>query len=104
MRWQETVAALEAALGNVVGDVLVSAGAIAYSGPFTPSFRAILLEQWTAALRENGVPFSKGTNLVALLGEPVATRAWVAAGLPTDTVSIENGARMPRSSMFDLLM
>ena len=29
---------------NVVGDVLIASGMIAYSGPFTPAFRAVLLK------------------------------------------------------------
>jgi dynein heavy chain len=39
IRWQETVASLTRAAVNVVGDVVVAAGAIAYSGPFTPLYR-----------------------------------------------------------------
>ena len=34
-RWKESVEYLEKVIGNIVGDVLVSAGAIAYLGPFT---------------------------------------------------------------------
>lgn len=39
VRWQDTVGALSRAMINVVGDVVVAAGAIAYSGPFTPQYR-----------------------------------------------------------------
>jgi hypothetical protein len=39
VRWQATVEQLGADLHNVVGDVLVAAGCIAYSGPFTPTYR-----------------------------------------------------------------
>lgn len=35
MRWQENVAMLDNALENVIGDVLVSSGFVAYLGPFT---------------------------------------------------------------------
>lgn len=69
----------------------MAAGAIAYSGPFTPLYRASLLEQWTTKLAELGVPFSEGSNLISILADPVATRAWAIAGLPTDNVSVENG-------------
>jgi dynein heavy chain len=36
-RWQESVAKLESVIGNIIGDVLVSAGSVAYLGPFTVS-------------------------------------------------------------------
>lgn len=39
VRWQATVQQLSADLHNVVGDVVVAAGCIAYSGPFTPAYR-----------------------------------------------------------------
>lgn len=93
VRWQDTVASLGEALINAVGDVIIASGSIAYSGPFTPLFRASLLEQWTAELRRLNVPFTEGTSLIRTLEDPVATRAWTIAGLPTDSVSVENGAQ-----------
>jgi dynein heavy chain, axonemal len=90
-RWLESVASLSEALRNVVGDIVVAAGAIAYSGPFTPTFRADLLSQWTGRLAELAVPFTRNTTLIRTLEDPVQTRAWTLAGLPTDVVSIENG-------------
>lgn len=92
VRWQDTVASLGAALVNAVGDVVIASGSIAYSGPFTPLFRASLLKQWTAELLRLNVPFTDGTSLIRTLEDPVATRAWTIAGLPTDSVSVENGA------------
>lgn len=52
---------------NVVGDVVVSAGTIAYSGPFTPNFRASLLEEWRAMLHRRNVPHTPGTNIIMTL-------------------------------------
>jgi hypothetical protein len=93
VRWQQTVAELGQALVNVVGDVVVAAGSIAYSGPFTPLYRASLLDQWSCNLRELGVPFTEGTDIIRTLEDPAQTRAWTIAGLPTDKVSIENGVQ-----------
>ena len=41
VRWAESVATFDSMLVNVVGDVMVSAGAVTYLGPFTVSPRAI---------------------------------------------------------------
>lgn len=38
-RWQESVKRLEKQIDLIVGDVLISAGAVAYLGPFTVSFQ-----------------------------------------------------------------
>jgi hypothetical protein len=47
------------------------AGAIAYSGPFVPSYRASLLADWTAKLVEVGLPHSPHANLIKTLADPV---------------------------------
>ena len=41
MRWKETVEHLDYMVNNVSGDVLLSAGYVAYLGPFTVSLRAL---------------------------------------------------------------
>lgn len=38
-RWSQTAKDLQGLLGNVIGDVLLSAGAVAYLGPFTVDYR-----------------------------------------------------------------
>jgi hypothetical protein len=40
-RWSETAKCLRGTLHNVIGDVLLAAGAIAYLGPFTVNFRQV---------------------------------------------------------------
>jgi dynein heavy chain, axonemal len=45
-RWTESVARLSALYDCLVGDAVVSAGMIAYAGPFTPDFRQKLVKDW----------------------------------------------------------
>ena len=52
---------------NVVGDVVVAAGCIAYSGPFTPAFRQLLQQEWRALLKAASVPHTPDTNLINTL-------------------------------------
>lgn len=54
-------------LENVVGDVVVAASAIAYSGPFTPAFRQLLQQEWTTLLKTASVPHTPGANLIDTL-------------------------------------
>lgn len=51
----------------MVGDVVVAAGCIAYSGPFTPAFRLLLQQEWSALLEGASVPHTPGTNLIGTL-------------------------------------
>ncbi|XP_042305771.1 dynein axonemal heavy chain 1 isoform X2 [Sceloporus undulatus] len=91
VRWQETVQNLDYMINNIAGDVLVSAGFIAYLGPFTGHYRTALCEEWISQLDTYNVPHTKEPNLIATLGDPVKIRSWQIAGLPNDTLSVENG-------------
>lgn len=51
----------------MVGDIMVAAGSIAYSGPFTPAFRQLLQQEWLALLQGVSVPHTPGTNLIGTL-------------------------------------
>jgi dynein heavy chain len=99
-----TVLKLRSDLSNLIGDVTLAAGAIAYSGPFVPSYRAALLAEWSAALDAAGVPRSAGASLVATLADPVRVRAWTIAGLPTDAVSVENAIIASKARRWPLMI
>lgn len=43
-RWGETVTQFDKLLVNVIGDVLIASGAVAYLGPFTGKFRDSLIQ------------------------------------------------------------
>ncbi|KAG5895230.1 hypothetical protein JTB14_003447 [Gonioctena quinquepunctata] len=90
-RWSETAKELHGLLGNVIGDVILSAGTIAYLGPFTVNYRKRLIVDWNEYCKELGIPCSDNFSLVITMGEPVVIRAWNIAGLPVDNYSVENG-------------
>ncbi|KAG6966008.1 hypothetical protein JG687_00005084 [Phytophthora cactorum] len=103
-RWKETVAQLTLDYSNLTGDVLVSAGTISYLGAFTAEFREQLVASWHEALVKHKVPHSPGCDLIRTLQDPVKLRAWQIAGLPTDTVSTQNGIIMGRARRWPLLI
>ncbi|KAK9803422.1 hypothetical protein WJX72_010826 [[Myrmecia] bisecta] len=103
-RWQATTKQLAKDMENVVGDVVVAAGTIAYSGPFTPLFRQALVDEWTNTLRLHNVPHTPNTNIIKTLQDPVKMRAWNLAGLPTDSVSMENGIIVSRARRWPLMI
>uniref|UniRef100_A0A3Q3E168 Dynein, axonemal, heavy chain 1 n=1 Tax=Labrus bergylta TaxID=56723 RepID=A0A3Q3E168_9LABR len=81
VRWKETVQHLDYMVNNLAGDVLLSAGYIAYLGPFTVSWLYLKLS----------VPHTEEPNLISTLGDPVKIRSWQISGLPKDNHSVENG-------------
>ncbi|XP_016065513.1 PREDICTED: dynein heavy chain 1, axonemal [Miniopterus natalensis] len=91
VRWQETVENLEHMLDNISGNVLVAAGFVAYLGPFTGQYRTVLYDHWVQQLKIHNVPHTSEPTLIGTLGNPVKIRSWQIAGLPNDTLSVENG-------------
>nr|XP_045758146.1 dynein axonemal heavy chain 12 [Mirounga angustirostris] len=90
-RWSQAADDLQIIYENLTGDVLVSAGVIAYLGAFTSGFRQKCTENWSMLCKEKKIPCSEEFSLSKTLGDPVKIRAWNIAGLPTDTFSIDNG-------------
>ncbi|CAG9767321.1 unnamed protein product [Ceutorhynchus assimilis] len=103
-RWLETAEALELLLNNVIGDVLLSAGAIAYLGAFTVDYRRELLKGWNIHCLKLGIPCSENYSLVITMGEPVVIRSWNIAGLPVDNYSVENGIIATTARRYPLMI
>jgi dynein heavy chain len=54
-RWIANIGSLEIDIKNVVGDVCIAAGAIAYTGPFTPAYRTAFNKDWLRIVAESKV-------------------------------------------------
>jgi dynein heavy chain, axonemal len=81
---------------NLNGNILLAAGCIAYSGPFTSNFRQSLVRslalqpaacpeltvkmeqvsQWLAACHKHTIPVDPTFSLEAVLGQPSEIRKW----------------------------
>jgi dynein heavy chain len=101
-RWIATVKKLNVEYGNLVGDVVVTAGTIGYLGAFTAEFRQEMVAEWREGLVTVKMPHSPGCDITDTLNEPVKQRSWQIAGLPTDSVSTQNGIIMARSRRWSL--
>lgn len=103
-RWTNIVADLSMQLTLVVGDSLIAAGAISYSGSFTSVYREELEQQWRDACEDNGIKFSEKVTMSKVMGDPVTIRMWGIAGLPSDKLSVENGIIMFKSRRWPLMI
>lgn len=79
-RWSQTAKDLTNLLDNVIGDVLLSAGTVAYLGAFSVDFRFNLIRQWNEFCLTLQIPCSPKFSLVTTMGEPVDIRMWNIAG------------------------
>ncbi|XP_054642367.1 dynein axonemal heavy chain 7 [Dunckerocampus dactyliophorus] len=103
-RWNEMARSLGELYENLTGDILISAGIVAYLGAFTSSFRQEQIEEWLDFCKKKQIPFSPNMCLTNSLGEQVKIRAWTIAGLPTDGFSIDNGIIISNARRWPLMI
>ena len=103
-RWKESVERSDQLVVNVVGDVVVSAGTVAYLGPFTSEYRAALTSTWREDLKALNVPHTEGADLVSTLSDPLELRDWQIHGLPNDAMSTENACVVKFSQRWPLFI
>ena len=101
-RWSETAKELGEVFTRLTGDVVISAGVIAYLGDFTSKFRQKLTDKWVAVNQEKNIPSSDVFSLRSVLGDPMDIRNWNLCGLPSDAFSVENGIISSRSQRWPL--
>ncbi|CAF0812221.1 unnamed protein product [Brachionus calyciflorus] len=101
-RWTENAKLLSEKYYLITGDVLLSAGVVAYLGAFTVNYRNNCVKEWTRLCKEKKIPCSDHLSLTNTLGEPVKIRAWQIAGLPVDAFSVDNGIIVSNSRRWPL--
>ncbi|GFO33725.1 dynein heavy chain 12, axonemal-like, partial [Plakobranchus ocellatus] len=103
-RWTDAANNLQNIYDNLMGDVLISAGVIAYLGPFTRGFRDQETNKWIKMCQDKKIPCSSEFSLSKTLGEPIKIQAWNIAGLPKDSFSIDNGVIVANSRRWPLMI
>ncbi|CAM9397555.1 unnamed protein product, partial [Sphacelaria rigidula] len=90
-RWQASAERLSNDVNNLVGNVMLASGCLAYLGPFTSQFRKDMASGWVNLCKEHAIPVADDFSLEGVLAEPVTVRQWQLMGLPADEFSTENG-------------
>ncbi|PAA47942.1 hypothetical protein BOX15_Mlig003862g8 [Macrostomum lignano] len=103
-RWDQAAKNLQSIYDNLLGDVLISAGVIAYLGPFTMIYRSQTTNEWVKLCKEKNIPCSDNFSLTVCLGDPVQIQAWNIAGLPRDAFSIDNSVIVSNSRRWPLMI
>ena len=89
---------------NVTGDIVLSAGVIAYMGAFISSYRDDAIQQWSKLLKDKKITCSEGFTLRDTLGSPVLIRSWIINKLPNDSFSVENAIMLFKSNRWPLMI
>merc|ERR1711871_1024070 len=70
-RWQGESERLNGDLRNLIGNMVLSAGCIAYLGPFTSEFRDQMTKEWTGFCVAQNLPVDGNFALDRIMGKPV---------------------------------
>jgi len=100
--WSIKAKELDIAFKNVVGDVIVSSGVMAYLGVFTIDYRNECVSAWKNLLKEKSVPSSENYKLHVTMGEPVELQHWRVMKLPNDDFSADNAIIVTKSTRYAL--
>uniref|UniRef100_A0A0R3TKG0 Dynein, axonemal, heavy chain 5 n=1 Tax=Rodentolepis nana TaxID=102285 RepID=A0A0R3TKG0_RODNA len=105
VRWREEIETLKKKRQNLLGDCLVSAAFLTYSGPFFYNLRQRMLhDDWLPDISRRGIPISEDFKFNHLLTDEVTVANWNACGLPGDELSVQNGILTTRASRFPLFI
>lgn len=103
-RWKVKSEQLSQDLNNVVGNILISSGVIAYLGVFVTTFRQKCLGDWIKVLGEQGIACDQNFKLNKVLGNAVQIREWGIQSLPNDDFSIDNAIILTKSLRWGLMI
>jgi len=104
VRWSKELEQLNLDRDNLIGNVLIASGIVAYAGPYTAVYRQELVDLWVKRCTALHIPADPAFDLQRIIGDPVVIREWNVQGLPSDKLSVENGMIMTRGRRWPLMI
>lgn len=89
---------------NLVGDILLSSGVIAYLGVFTMEYRAEAIKGWSQLCKSFDIKCADNFAITDVLGIGTTIQQWTLEGLPQESFAIENAIIMDNSSRWPLMI
>lgn len=90
---------------RLVGDCAVACAFVSYCGPFNQDFRNYMVQnKFVPDCETRSVPVTVDIDIINFLVDIGTIGDWNMQGLPTDSLSIQNGIMVTRSSRYPLLV
>lgn len=103
-RWEEGLANFDSQKVTLVGDTMLCAAYIIYSGYYDELTRKKLFSLWTKSLDEKEIRYKSGLSFSSYLSIVDDRTLWTNKGLPNDSVSIDNTVMMKHLKGVPLLI
>ena len=103
-RWEKSSASFNSILQSMIGDGLLLAAFLTYSGYFDFKTRSLLATKWKDSLDSIGIIYRPELSMVESLSKASERLQWELLGLPSDSLSMENGVILDHCLRFPLII
>ena len=103
-RWEKSAEGFQSILRSLVGDSLVLAAFLTYSGFFDFKNRLVMMDKWKNTLEILGIESNPDLGIVESLSTGKERVEWKSQGLLDDQLSMENGVILDHAVRFPLLI
>jgi dynein heavy chain len=105
IRWTAQSKEFAATIRRLVGDTAMACAFLSYCGPFNAIFRKKLLEElFKGDCVQRSLPVSDTMNPVTFICDETTVGSWALEGLPTDSLSLENGVITTKASRWPVIV
>ncbi|KAI9761019.1 MAG: hypothetical protein M4579_001282 [Chaenotheca gracillima] len=103
-RWEEGSKSFETQINTLIGDVLVAAAFLAYSGFYDQQYRRALMEDWLHQLTLSGIAYKQHNPITEYLSSADERLGWQENSLPVDDLCTENAIILKRFNRYPLII
>ncbi|KZF19340.1 dynein heavy chain [Xylona heveae TC161] len=103
-RWEEGSKSFETQIGTLIGDVLMAAAFLAYSGLYDQQFRKAMMEDWLHQLYLSGIEHKPHNPVTEYLSTADERLHWQDNSLPVDDLCTENAIMLERFNRYPLII
>ena len=103
-RWDEGSKSFETQISTIVGDVLIAAAFLAYSGFYDQQYRKAMTDEWFRQLTLSGIKYKDNNPFTEYLSTADERLHWHNNALPVDDLCTENAIILKHFNRYPLII
>ncbi|KAL8952356.1 MAG: hypothetical protein Q9222_001736 [Ikaeria aurantiellina] len=103
-RWEQGSMSFETQISTIVGDVLIAAASLAYSGLYDQQIRKAMVDGWLEQLALSGIEYKSPNPMTEYLSTADERLNWQENHLPVDDLCTENAIILKRFNRYPLIV